>query len=347
MALAAAARRNVRRDGTVSMYYTLALAVIRALIGGFGDVLRAPALILAAVAAMLVIAVPFGAVLGVRLQQSLAQQQPVSQGATEIDAEWWQEFRERAAGLDATFTPAILGFAAPLDNLSSLLDGTWRPLVLFVPYALSLIVWAFLWGAALDRFARGSTASGFWRAGTRTFARFVIISAMAAAAMLVLYFTLHPLLFGVVAERLQASASTEQRAFIGRLFVYVIFGAVLVMISLVAGYARVVLVASPGRSVGDAVNASWQFIRRHFGAVAMLFLSTGLVFVALLIAYGTLEVAGGSQVGGWRGVVIAQAYIIARLIIRLTFGASELRLYETLTAHVSVDRVKPGPPAAT
>ena len=78
---------------------------MRALIGGLGDVRRAPALVIAAVVAMLIIAVPFGAVLGVRLQHSLAHQQPVAQGAIEINADWWQEFGAHADGIAATFTP--------------------------------------------------------------------------------------------------------------------------------------------------------------------------------------------------------------------------------------------------
>ena len=72
---------------------------MRAMIGGLGDVLRAPILIIMAAAAMLIIAVPFAVVLGVRVQQSLSQQQPVAQGAIEIDADWWQQFIAHADGM--------------------------------------------------------------------------------------------------------------------------------------------------------------------------------------------------------------------------------------------------------
>ncbi len=301
---------------------------IRALGAGLLAVLRRPLLIAAAALAMFAATLPFGLILGAELQTELAHQQPVSQGVTEIDPEWWQEFGERAEGLAATFTPMILGFAAPLDNLSSLLDGTRRPLILLGPYALSIVVWAFLWGAALDRFVHGQAGSGFWRAGVTTFLPFAGISVIAAGLMLLLYFTLHWLLFGAIAETLQSAASTEQGAFAGRLLLYLVFGAALVFVSLVAGYARVILVVSKGRAVASALTASWRFVRAHVGSVVTLYLLTGALFVALLIAYGTLEVYGGSQVGGWRGVAIAQVYIVARLTIRLTFGASELRLYE-------------------
>ena len=105
------------------------LTVMRAMIGGLGDVLRAPVLIMMAAVATLIIAVPFAIVPGVRVQQSLSLQQPVAQGAIEIDAEWWQEFSAHADGIAATFTPAIIGFAAPLDNLSCFCPrGWWGPL---------------------------------------------------------------------------------------------------------------------------------------------------------------------------------------------------------------------------
>jgi hypothetical protein len=299
---------------------------MRALIGGLGDVLRAPVLIIMAAAAMLIIAVPFAVVVGVRVQQSLSHQQPVAQGAIEIDAEWWQQFSAQADGIAATFTPTIIGFAAPLDNLSSLLDGTSRPPVLMVPIGIAIVAWAFIWGVTLERFAHGP-GTGIWRAGSRTLLPFTAISMLAAGVVLLLYLTLHPLLFDVLADRLRMAAPDERSAFAIRVVLYVAFGSLLIAISSVADYARVRLALWPRVSILDAVVESLRFIRAHGGSVLGLYLATGALFVLLLMAYGVVEIAGGVQVGGWRGVAIAQAYIIARLVIRLTFGASELRLY--------------------
>jgi hypothetical protein len=303
---------------------------MHALIGGLGDVVRAPALTIAAVVAMLVIAVPFGAALGVRLQQSLAHRQPVAQDSIEIDADWWQEFAERADGIAATFTPSIIGFAAPLDNLSSLLDGTERPLMLMVPVAIAIVAWAFIWGAALDRFAHGRRSAGMWRAGTRMLVPYMAISALAAASVLLLYFTVHPLLFAGLGARLQMSVTDERTAFAFRLVLYVIFGFLLVAISIIADYARVRLALSPRLATISAITEAWRFVRGHAAPVFGLYLAAGVLFVLLLAAYGAIDVAGDVHVGGWRGVVIAQAYIIARIVVRLTFAASECRLYRAL-----------------
>lgn len=303
--------------------------VIRALRGGIGDVLAAPLIVAMAVAAMLVIAIPFGIALGSRLQASLSHQQPVARGATEIDPEWWQEFVEQAEGLAATFTPTILGFAAPLDNLSSLLDGTQRPLIMFVPVVLAAVVWAFIWGSALDRFAHGGAGAGVWRAGRRAVVPFTTISAAAGGVVLLLYYTVHPLLFGPVADMVRPL--DERAAFFARVVLYVAFGSLLVTVSLCADYARVVIALSPQPSAARAIRESWRFVRARAGAALALYLMTGALLVLVLIAYGTLEAYGGSRVGGWRAIAIAQAYIIVRIVIRLSFGASEIRLYRALS----------------
>ena len=99
------------------------------------------------------------------------------------------------------------------------------------------------------------------------------------------------------------------------------------LVGLVADYARVSSVARSDRSIAGVVAGSLAFIRSHFGAVVVLYVITGAIFVLITIAYGVLEIYGGSQVGGWRAIAIGQAYVLARLGIRLTFASSELRLF--------------------
>ena len=75
------------------------------------------------------------------------------------------------------------------------------------------------------------------------------------------------------------------------------------------------------------MRAGAAFVRDNVRAVFTLYLLTALVFATVTIAYGTLEIYGGSQVGGWRAIAIGQAYIVMRLTIRLIAAASELRLF--------------------
>src|SRR5262245_57089526 len=106
------------------------MTAIRALGTGLWKVAGAPAIVVAAMMMMLVISLPFAAFVGSNVQASLSNQPPISLDAGDIDPEWWLEYRQHASGLVATFTPAIIGFAAPLDNLNALLDGSRRPLAI-------------------------------------------------------------------------------------------------------------------------------------------------------------------------------------------------------------------------
>jgi hypothetical protein len=260
--------------------------------------------------------------------QSLALQPAASpQSASEIDPEWWLEFRRHAGGLAATFTPAILGFAAPLDNVSALLDGSRRPVALLLPIALAAAIWALLWGGILNRFARGTTtARAFLTAGTANFTRMLVVTAAAAAVNVLLYLTLHALLLGPVYGAIAARVSTERDAFFARVALYVIFGTVLVFVNAVFSFARINIVVDGEQGTLRALARGWQFVRARLRSVAALYLLFILVFGTAMIVYGAGEIIGGSRVGGWRAVVIGQAFIAFRLALRLGLAASQVRL---------------------
>jgi hypothetical protein len=301
---------------------------IRAFAQGVVDVSRAPLMLIGIAIVMLIITAPFAAILQSRLQESLSVQPQVSLNETEIDPEWWMEFREHARGLAATFTPAVLGFAATLDGLSNVLDGRPIPLALLTPLLLSIVTWAFLWGGVLQRFSqhRGIGIAGFIRAGVAHLPSFIAIAVLAVIVNLALYLTVHRLLFGPVHNWLVGMTNTERDAFLIRVLLYIVFFSLVAAVSLVADYARVAAVARQA-SLSDAIRAARSFMSRNMAAVVTLYLITGAIFVAITIAYGTLEVYGGSRVGGWRAVAIGQFYVFVRLAIRLTFAASELRLF--------------------
>jgi hypothetical protein len=301
--------------------------VVAAAAGGLLDVLRSPLLVAGAVVVALATAAPFAVVVGDRLREALAHQPPIALGSGEIDADWWSEFRVHAEGLAATFTPAIIGFAAPLDALSGILDGTRRPIVLAMPIVAALVVWSWFWGVALTRFHDRTLAMrGVLAAGWSHWPRFIAVSLTAAAAQLVLYLTVHPLLFRVVYDGIVNDGTAQPTAFALRVVLYLIFGLVIVTVSLIADYSRAVDVVDRPARFGETWRAGWRFVRGHVSQVLTLYVIIGSLFVALLAVYGIVEIYGGASVGGWRGIAIGQAYIVGRLIIRLSFGASALRL---------------------
>lgn len=300
------------------------MIALRAFLAGLIQVLRAPLTIAAVVVITVITVLPFALIMGDRLQTALNDQPPVVLGSEEIDADWWLEYRRHARGLEATFTPAIIGFAAPLSNLSGLLDAQPQAAIMAAPIAVAIVTWAFIWGWAIERFRSGGSraASALLRAGLRTWPRFIAISVVAALAQLALFFTLHPLLFGPVFSALTASMPRERDALIVRAILYVIFGVFMAAVSSIADYSRIACVL--GGSSGAA------FVRRWWPSATALFVIVSAILGVLLLAYGVGETYGGSRVAGWRGVAIGQAFIIVRLAMRLVTIASEVRLYERL-----------------
>jgi hypothetical protein len=302
---------------------------VGAFVQGWLALCRAPLLLAMVVVVTVLLAAPLAVILGSRVQASLSTQPPVSLDETEIDAEWWQEFQDHARGLDATFTPAVLGFAAPLDGFSAVLDGRRPPLALVGPIGLSIAVWAFLWGGLLTRFAAGRAIGmrAFVAAGARHAAPLIVIAAAAAAALILLYLTVHQALFGPVFAWLAPVSTTEVARFLIRVVLYLVFLVPMALIGLVADYARIAAVSGVAATVGGALRSGAGFVRSHLRATALLCLLSAVVFAVVTIGYGALEIYGGSQVGGWRAIAIGQTYIVVRLAIRLATAAAELQLF--------------------
>jgi hypothetical protein len=323
------------------------MIALRSFLAGLSQVVRAPVLLLMVANVTLLTMVPFALVLGDRLRDALGNQPPIDLDAEEIDAEWWMEYRARAHGLEATFTPAIIGFAAPLSNLSALADGSQRPIALLGPVVVYAMVWAFLAAGLLHRFDQGHRIGvrSFMRAGVTHLPKFAAIALVAALVAAVLYLTVHAFLLGPVYAWGAARAGSEREAFLFRVGLYLAFGALLAMVSIVADYARVTCIRAERIGLADACRCALSFVRAHPVAVAAVYLLTGALFVLLLVLYGVAD----RRFGGWRGVVVGQAYIVARLGIRLTSLASEMQLFRRLSGVQAMSRVpeNPGPPAAT
>jgi hypothetical protein len=301
------------------------MTAVRAFAFGIGSVLRAPLTVLAVCVLTFITALPFAFVMGDRLQRALNDQPPIMLGSEEIDADWWLEFRRHARGLDATFTPAIIGFAAPLSNLSAVLDGDPQSGVMIGPIALALFTWSFVWALAIERFRSGGSGrfGDLIKAGLRALPRFMAIAVVAAIAQLILYLTVHRLLFGVVFPYMTGGMASEAAAFMVRVALYVVFGIALAAVSLVADYARI-------SSALQGSNDGVRFVRANWRAAGALLLIVTVTLGLFFLLYGVGEAYGGSRVAGWRGVLIGQAFVILRIAMRLVTIASEVRLFERL-----------------
>jgi len=128
----------------------------------------------------------------------------------------------------------------------------------------------------------------------------------------------------------------ERTAFAYRVGAYLIFGALLVACNIVFDYARVRMVVEDRRSAIGALLAGGRFVRRHAGAAIGLYALNALAFLVLIAVYATLAPAAPGA--GWRAAAalgIGQAYIAARVYLKLLFYASETALFQGALAHAS------------
>lgn len=322
-----------------------------ALRDGVARVNRAPVIIACVFLVTLLTALPFSMVMRDALQTHLGSSMVAEQVAKGVNVQWWSEFTAQTGALGKTFHTGIIGFAAVLDNLSAFADGETRPSPLMWLGACYLLLWLFLAGGVLDRYARARPTRSyeFFMACGVYFVRFLRLAPFIALAYYVLFAVVHPLLLEQLFAELTHDVTSERTAFFIRLALYAVFGTLLVLVSIVFDYAKVRAVVEDRRSMIGAIVAGARFARRHAAAVATLYLLTGCLFVALLLVYAIAAPGAGSTGAGfWLGIAISQLYLLCRLWLKLVFFASEAALFQGRLAHAGyvagAPAVRPEPP---
>ncbi len=267
--------------------------------------------------------------LATHLGSSLA----ADRAANGVDYDWMQEFSDVATGAAVTFRPTILGFGAVLDNLSAFLDDTTRPIAIVAFASAYLLLWIFLAGGILDRFARdrATRANGFFAACGVFFFRFLRLGAVQWIVYASLFGGVHVWLFDRLYPRLIRDLTVERTAFLIRLSMYVVFGLALAGCNAIFDYAKVRAVVEDRRSVLGALTAAVRFIGRNPAAAATLYLLDFLLFLIVIAVYAAIAPDASTPV--WSALIVGQVYIVARLWVKLVFWASEVALFQERLAH--------------
>jgi hypothetical protein len=304
---------------------------------GVARVNGAPLVLIGMCAATFSMAFPLSLVVRGEIARHLGASLAAEAAARGVNYDWWQEFASQASGLAASFVPSIIGFGAVLDNLTAIADNL--PLATTVAVAVAgwLVVWSFLSGGVLDRFARNRPirAHGFFAAAGSHFWRFLRLGILALSAYYVLFGFVHGWILDDLYGRLTANLAVERTAFAIRLACYLVFGALIVAVNLVFDYARVRLVVEDRRSAIGALLAGLRFVRRNRRTVYLYALDT-LAFVAVVLLYA-LAVPGAPGAGPWMWLTLlaGQLYIVARHYVKLLFYASEVALFQSALAHAA------------
>jgi hypothetical protein len=310
--------------------------VFRPVLDGIRRVNRAPAVLAGVWLLTFAVSLPLAVAMRGMLAQHLGGSLAADTAASGVNYDWMQEFADQASGLGVTFKPTILGFGAVLDNLSTLLDNTTRPVVIVGAAGAYLVLWLFLAGGIIDRYARdrATRSHGFFAASGTFFFRFLRLSVIMWLVYWVLFNTVHTWLFTTVWTRLTHDVDQERTAFAIRLTLYVAFGVLLAACNIVFDYAKVRAVVEDRRSMLGAIAAALRFIRRNAAPALLLYLADFGLFVCAIVLYAIVAPGGGGgAVSTITGFTIGQVYVLARLWVKLVFWASETALFQDRLAH--------------
>ena len=309
---------------------------MRSWFDGWRRVVSAPAILAGAWLLTFLLALPLAITMRGLLETHLGSSLAAESAASGVNYDWWQEFTSQATGLGTTFSPTIIGFAATLDNISSLLDGQREVLPVAGAVGLYLAGWTFLAGGIIDRYARQrpTRAYGFFAAAGVHFFPLLRLAAVSGVVYWWLFAYVHRWLFlEWFVERTRVIA-VERDVFLWRLGLYLAFGFALVLVNVIFDYAKIRLVVEDRRSALSALSAAMRFVRRHAGRVAGLYALNGVMFLGLLAVWALIAPgAGGGGVTIWMTLLAGQLYLLARLALKLQFLASETALFQSSLAH--------------
>jgi hypothetical protein len=306
---------------------------IGAWFGGLWRVARAPWIAALAYAMLLAITVP----LGLTLYRDLpppSQPLIVEPGAGPApNVDWLAEVATGRGGVVGSLAPTVVGVAAPLENLDRLLDGRRPPLFAIALSALSMMVWAWLWGGIISRYSGAGLP--FFKSCGRFFAPILKVSGTGVLVAIALYLTVQPLLFDFAWPALTAGVS-ERVALFWRVVLAVPFIAMLTLTTLVADYARISIVLNDKTSITGAIADAIRVIRSNPGAVLMLVIAAAVLLAGLLVTYGAFEfIPGGSVPRLGRVILIGQGFIVTRIVLRLVNAAAQVALFQRIRLRVA------------
>jgi hypothetical protein len=305
----------------------------RALAGGLGAALASPRLLALLWLVLLVAALPAGIAIEESIHAAIGASRVDESLRQGLDLAWVDEYASRARGLEGSLGPSIVGRGAVFDNLESVFSGALfldtRTVAFGAAYAL---VWLFLLGGALDRFARRErqlVLAPFMAAGARFFPRLLRLAVVSG----LLYFGIYRFarwLFPWI-ERLTRNLTAERQVLLAHLAGALLVVALLALVNLVFGYAKIAVVYEGRRSALGALVRAAGFIARHPTKAVGLYLALALIALAVVGAYALLAPGSGqsSVFGIALAFLLGQLYLIARLATRLAFFAAQMRLYES------------------
>ena len=317
------------------------MTAIAAWLEGLRRVRRGPALVAGVWLLTIAVAVPPSLALRASITDHLGASLEADAAADHVNWIWMQEFNASSEPLARTLRPDVIGFAPVVDNASALADAATPPAVVVIAGTVYLLLLTFLSGGLIDRLARNRPLEsyGFFAACGGLWFRMLRLYAVSAVFYGAVFASLHPWLFDSVFRSLTRDTTVERTAFFVRAGLYLVLSAVIAACSLVFDFAKVRLVVEDRRSVLASIASAIRFIRRNPGAAIGVYATNVATFLGVLAVYAAVAPgAGGAGWSMWGAFVVSQAFIAARVAVKLAFWASEAALFQSRLAHAGFVR---------
>lgn len=307
------------------------MSIIKSLGKGLWRALTSPGLALGLWLVNVVVALPAAVVMSRSIESSLGSSQVYETMQEGFDMGWYGEFESRAKGLETTFTPTVLGAGAMYNNLEAWLSGgmfQWFSGIVGMG-ALYALIWTFLLGGVLERLgpSRGGSKR-FFSAGGRFFFRFLRLAVLSA----VLYYGVYRLggwLFGWIESAIRDV--TVEKTVLG----YTVAGAVVVaflltFVNMAFDYAKIATYLEDRRSMIVAALRGFYFVLANPIKTFGLYYALAILGAALLGLYASVAPGAGQSTPMAIGAafLVGQAYLLARIVLRLAFYGGQMALYE-------------------
>ncbi len=321
------------------------MSSVRAAFSGLGRVLGSPSLVLFLWLSNVVVAVPLALSMAASIQDSIGGSLVHQNLRDGLDMGWHGEFDARAKGIEKTFSPSIVGAGAFFDNIEAWLNGSLfetSPALLGLGAVYGLL-WAFFLGGIFHRYADGRglfRLPEFFSHGAEFFFRFVRLAVLSG----LLYYLVYRFagwLFGWIED------ATRDVPFETTVLFYVIAASILVafllsFVNMAFDYAKIATYKENRRSMVLAAIKGFRLVLGTWAALSSC-TTASASWVSFFSARTTL-VAPGSGQASVSSVVFAflvgQAFLVSKLVLRLTFYAGQMALYESpgSTAEAFVER---------
>jgi hypothetical protein len=313
--------------------------LLRSLEDGFRSLARGWGLVLLVLASNLGLALMLAVPFAFLVERNLAHAGAAGGMMYGFDYDWWSRWDAQAHGFAADFAPDLVGTGFAFRDLDLLLRGR-VPAGLFgsgpgpAPsiLGLGLLYWllqVFLGGGLLAALRAGGvwTTRGFVHSCGFYFGRLLRVSLLALAAAGLVFALAAPLAGRV--DGLAREVVSERTALALTLGRRVALLLVLVLLHMLASYAKVTVVCEERRSALLAFVSSAGFCLRRSGSVLGQYLAVGGLGLVLLGLFAAADAR--LRVDGWKTQAVAlalfQALMACGIALRLGLLASQLELH--------------------